>query len=432
MSIRRWRIKLSGSMNEARQLAPPASLDQRGMALAAALLVLLVSTALVSATMMGICSDSRVAGHAVGESRALNSAEAGVAEALERLSAREVPDNGNAGMVTQIFLCQPGSVPVLGADSTALATSQPAAQWLDYSTAARGPDVLTVQYKTDPAKTTIYRYDPALHPPIQTASGTPIYVITSTGRKGGDTRTVVAEVIERPLVPNPKAAFVSGVNIDLSGSSVVCGHNHRADTPIGAGRMGQTGLGGCDEDPGMQHWETGSGDMTGVWSSGKIGGKGNGQQFGSPALAEHQPGFYSGPWDALGLTQSDFFAWVGAPQAVAPLLPTGVIYLDNNSTTQDQSGAWAYQGGDGEGLLYADGDLTLNGNFSFRGMIYVEGDLMINGDAWILGSIICRGHTVIKLANGNLAVLYSHDAITQNIAHHAANQFVNLSWREIY
>ena len=57
---------------------------------------------------------------------------------------------------------------------------------------------------------------------------------------------------------------------------------------------------------------------------------------------------------------------------------------------------------------------------------------MINGDAWILGSIICRGHTVIELANGNLVVLYSHDAITQSIARHAAGQFVNLSWREIY
>jgi len=423
-------------MNEACRrgpaLASPACPDQSGMALVAALLVLLVSTALVSATMLGICSDSRGSGHAMGESQALNSAEAGVAEALERLGAREVPDNGNARMVTQIFLCQPGSVPALGTDSTALATSQPAGQWLNYSTATQGPGVLTVQYKTDPARTTIYRYDPTLHPPIQTVSGNPIYVITSTGRKGTDTRTVVAEVIERPLALNPKAAFVSGVNLDLSGSSVVCGNNHRADTPIGAGTMGRTGFGGCDEDPGNQHWETGSGDMTGVWSSGKISGKGAGQQFGSPALAEHQPGFYSGPWDALGLEQADFFAWVGAPQAVAPQPPTGIIYLDNNSTSQDQSGAWAYQGGDGEGLLYADGDLTLNGNFSFRGMIYVEGDLMINGDAWILGSIICRGHTVIKLANGNLVVLYSHDAITQNIARHAASQFANLSWREIY
>jgi len=423
-------------MNEARHrgpaLAPPASPDQRGMALAAAMLTLLVITALVSATMLGICSESRVTGHSLGGSQALNGAEAGIAEAIERLSARDVPDNGNARMVAQIFLCRPGSVPVPGADSIALATSQPADQWLDYSRATQGPGVLTIQYKTDPAKTTIYRYDPALNPAVQTASGNPIYVVTSTGRKGADTRTVVAEVTERPLALNPRAAFVSGVNTDLSGSSMVCGHNHRADTPISAGTMGRTGFGGCDEDPGMDHWETGAGDMVGVWSSGKIGGKGNGQQFGSPALAEHQPGFYSGPWDALGLEQADFFAWVGAPQAVAPQPPTGIIYLDNNSTTQDQSGAWSYQGGDGEGLLYADGDLTLNGNFSFRGMIYVEGDLMINGDAWILGSIICRGHTLIKIANGNLVVLYSHDAITQNISRHAANQFASLSWREIY
>src|SRR5439155_785269 len=83
--------------------------------------------------------------------------------------------------------CRPGSVPVPGADSIALATSQPADQWLDYSRATQGPGVLTIQYKTDPAKTTIYRYDPALNPAVQTASGNPIYVVTSTGRKGADT-----------------------------------------------------------------------------------------------------------------------------------------------------------------------------------------------------------------------------------------------------
>ena len=71
---------------------------------------------------------------------------------------------------------------------------------------------------------------------------------------------------------------------------------------------------------------------------------------------------------------------------------------------------------------------TCGGN-SGRGMGSSSGGI---GDAWILGSIICRGHTLIKIANGNLVVLYSHDAITENISRHAANQFASLSWREIY
>jgi hypothetical protein len=42
-------------------------------------------------------------------------------------------------------------------------------------------------------------------------------------------------------------------------------------------------------------------------------------------------------------------------------------------------------GVDGEGLLYIDGDLNLNSNFSYKGLIYCEGDITVNGNAWVLG-----------------------------------------------
>src|SRR4029079_11979844 len=105
------------------------------------------------------------------------------------------------------------------------------------------------------------------------------------------------------------------------------------------------------------------------------------------------------------------------------------IYLDNNLNTMDQSGSYAYHGGDGEGFLYVDGDMHINGNFTYRGLVYIEGNLDINGTCWILGGLVCRGKTQINIATGNFTVLYSADAISQALAKYGG-QFVTLGWRE--
>ncbi len=402
--------------------------SERGIALVVVLLILVVISQLVLVLLATVRVESKLSGHGARETAALQIAEAGVSEAVGRIKSQEIAFNGNPRGVGQIFNVVPGAVPVLGADSIALPTAQPAGQWLSYSSPGRGSGTLTVTYKTDAARSVVYKYDMTQNPAVQTTSGAPIYVVTSTGHKGADVRTIVAEVMARPFLFAVRGAFATGVPIILSGSSVVCGYNHVSNTPTGTGTSGRTGLvGSCNESP--QHWETGAGDLAGVWSTGNITGLGNGYQYGTPNLSPNQTGFYSGPWDMLGIKQAEFFAWVGAPQAFAPQPPKGIVYLDNNIQTQDQSGGWAYQGGDGEGMLYVDGDLTLNGNFSYRGLIYVEGDIAVNGSAWVLGGMVCRGKTVIKLANGNLTVLYSYASILENITKYG-DQFINLSWRE--
>src|SRR5262249_33892482 len=149
------------------------------------------------------------------------------------------------------------------------------------------------------------------------------------------------------------------------GNSDVCGHNHSANTPVGT------------RIPACNAYDVGFGDMPGGWSTDTITRQGSSQQVGNPARAEMQVGFYSGPWDAFNMSQAEFLSWMGAPRAVEPNPPKGLIYLDNNGITQDQSGGFAYHGGDGEGLLYVDGDLHINGNFTFKGLVYVEGNLDI-------------------------------------------------------
>lgn len=382
-------------------------------------LVCLVVLSLAAAAFMSVGTvEKKIAGHNVRGSQALNLAEAGVAEALSRLRRGDIPNNANPRMVTQIFLAAPGSVPVLTGDSIALATAQAAGQWLAYSTPNITDKVLTIEYKTDAQKSTIYRYDATKNPTIQTATGLPIFQITSTGRKGTDRRRVVTEVVQKPVNVNAMAALAADVGIDFSGNSEVCGYNHASNTPPGTkGR------------PPCNTFESGGGHKPGAWSSGSIKITGASDVNGTPDTISHQAGFYAGPWTVFDMGQQEFYTWLGPPTAVPPDPPQGIIYLDNDGIGQNQSGTFDYNGGTGEGFLYVDGTLTINGNFTFAGLIYIEKDLKINGTCWILGGVIVKGETTIKIANGSATILYSNDAIVENVTKYGG-QFVTLSWIE--
>ncbi len=393
------------------------SRGERGIALVVALLVLLVLSMLAVVLMVSVNVDTRITSHGLRQSEALNCAEAGIGEAQARIRKGDIAlATSNPRAVVQIFNAAAGSVPVLGTDSTALATAQPAGAWLAYSTATRGPNVLTVEFKTDSGKTKIFKYDEDKDPAVQSTSGLPIYVITSTGRAGGDQRRVRTEVYQKPIPVTTYGAVTANVGVELTGSAYICGHNHSASTPTGY----------ADANPYPYH--TGDDDLAGVWSTDAISINGAASPEGNPDTTTYRTGaytgehgFYAGPWDVFGMTEADFYSWLGPPVSSPPNPPVGLVYID---------GSASYQGGDGTGFLYITGDLTVNGNFTYRGLIYVEGDLKINGTTWILGGMIVEGATEIKIANGTCDVLYSSEMIQQAISS-AGGQFVRLSWREV-
>ena len=379
---------------------------ERGVALVIALLALLVISLLATVLMVSVNVDTKLTSHGLLQSEALNNAEAGIGEAQGRIASGEIALGMNPLAVAQIFNTAIGSVPVLGADSTGFATAQPAGAWLAYSTAARGPNVLTVEYKTDPARTVIYKYDAGENPAVQTTSGSPIYVITSTGTAARDVRRVRAEIYAKPVIVNVFGAVQANVGVHTKGTFDACGLNHRADTPVG------------DDGSG---YHTSTGDLAGIWSTDSITHQGASSSHGDPADLAGQTGFYSGPWDVFGLTQAQFFSWVGPPVSAPPDPANGLYYVN-----QDVS----YNGGSGSGLLYIEGDLTINAGFNYTGVIYVKGDVKVNGHAWVLGALIVEGTVDIELANGTAAVLYSSDAISQALST-ADGSFQRLSWREI-
>jgi Tfp pilus assembly protein PilX len=405
--------------------------SERGTALVMALLVMVALSALAVVMMLSMNAETKIAGSDARSSKALNLAEAGAAEAIARIRSREVPDSLNPRMVTQIFLTVPGSVPTLGPDTTALATSQPAGTWLRYTTPGRDAAALTVTYKTDAGRSAIYRYDASRNPAIQTSTGMPIFQITSTGRSGNDTRRIVTEVVGKPIVPALLATVSASskdvklwCGADTHGPFVYNGMNHRADTPTGAGAYG----------PDPENY-VGIGDLPSFWSSTSIDYGGNYGTVCCPpvgAVLENQPkgSFYAGPWSALSMTQAEFYEMAGAHTSLVPPQLTGITYLDNNNISQDRSGKWTLSNRSGEGLLYVDGDLTIAGDFTWRGLIYVEGKLDVNGNTWVLGGVVTADPDQFAVQHVRATFLYSKDAIAQTISARSKS-FYNLSWREV-
>jgi len=395
------------------------------MALVLTLLVLLVLTVMGAALMLSVNTETKISGHKVRDTQALTLAEAGVNEAILRIKNGDVPDDNNPRNVTLIYNNIAGSLPVSGADTTSLPTLQPSGAYLNYSTVNKTPSVLSLKYLTRGSQ--ILRYDDSANPKVNTATGNAIWQVTSTGREGAATRTIVAQVTRSRFNILARAALAANVAIQFKGNINVCGHDHLAATPVGLAPPA------CDGFPNGGWWApTAHGScLPGAWTTSGITQTGSSTVQGEPtATKTMQTGFYSGPWDAMGMSQNDFWTWVGAPTNTPPGTPSGIYYLDNDNIRQNHSGSWTFNGGTGEGLLYADGDVQINGNFNFRGLIYAEGDVKINGDAWILGGLIVKGNTVVKIANGSATILYSSEAIQQKISKFGG-QLRTIAWREL-
>src|SRR5262245_61483504 len=299
------------------------------------MLILLVMSLLGLVLMAGASLNRSLAGNDQRMRQTLNIAEAGVGEAESRISNQEVPmDPADPNDVCQIFNTVVGSVPALGADSTGLATGQPAGSYLNYTTAGRGPDVLTISWKKNPAGNKVMRYDATKPVAVNDLTGLPIYTITATGRVNQARRTVVTEVIQRPYTINTKGALCAAIPIGALGNSVICGWDHRADTPYDDGSNGRGVLPG-DLTHCIDNEVVPAAGTPGIWSTSTVNPGGTFSGYGTPSQwVSNQVGFYVGPWEALGITQADFWSLVGSPQNPAAVSDwNGLRYIDNNGVT---------------------------------------------------------------------------------------------------
>jgi hypothetical protein len=209
---------------------------------------------------------------------------------------------------------------------------------------------------------------------------------------------------------------MANVPAEASGGSAACGYNHSIDMPKGAN---------------CSLYHIGTGDITGGWGTNTVYTTGGGSYLGTPPMEANQTGFPAGPWELFGMTQSEFYTWVGPAKSSIPASPmTGPIYLDNNATKQDKSGTYSFIGGvGGSGFVYVDGSLKLLSGAWWTGLIYTEGNVELAAGSFTKGGVVCNGTTLAR-TSGSGTLVYSEAAL-KLIVGGTSSSFMTLSWREL-
>jgi hypothetical protein len=408
----------------------------KGSILVITLLILFAISAIGATMAMIAAMDLKIAGNQRTTTQSLFVAEAGMNEAVHRLSLAD-PTNvtvggwtGNAAIgdrepynpnwSARIYLTNPGAAPPGNANIYSTGTLQdPKQPYLEYS-APNGTDgVLTIEHKWQDRDgdglrdaNEIVRYAPLQIPPENFSTGYPVEIITVTGQEANGERVIQTEVTKRMVIARTLGALYTDKAISLKGNCDFCGYNHSANTPPG------TKPNACNA------WHHGSGHLPGVTSTGdQVKVKGAANVAGNPIPIDDaltNP-FYSLP-EVLGMTPSEvkqILLNASNTSIVDPL--DGITYIQGDAKISSNLV--------GEGLLYVTGDLSGAGDFQYKGLIYVEGDLKITGGPWILGSVVVRGKADWNMSAGNAAVLYSRDAITNALS--TAMPCMVLSWSEL-
>ena len=424
------------TMKTIKEMVTLRKMDRRGNILVITMLILF-AVSVIGGTMAVISSmDMKISGNQRLNAQAFFVAEAGLNEAIHRLSLKN-PTNvtvgswsGNAAIgdsepynpnwEARIYLTRPDAAPSGTSDIFTTGTLQdPSQPYLHYSEPNGTDGVLTIRHKWQDRDgdgvrdaNEIVRYDPVKLPPENFTSGFPIEVITVTGKVGNSVRRIEAEVTRKMVVARTLGALYIDKAVRLTGNCAFCGYNHSVNTPPG------TKPNSCFS------YHLAGGHLSGVTTTGdQVKTQGSADVEGSPIPiddASTNP-FYSLA-EVLGLTDAE--------------LNNLLSHADHTSITDPLNGI-TYITGDvhinsgitGEGLLYVTGDLIANGNFQYKGLIYVEGDVKITGTPWILGSIVVKGTSDWNFSAGNAGVLYSKDAISTALS--TSMPCVVLSWREL-
>jgi PilX N-terminal len=409
--------------------------NERGNILVIALLLVFATCIIGGALAMMSSTDLKISGNQELGTEAQFCAEAGLAEAIHRLS-QPYPTEATIGgkqvnisiadappidpdYKAYIQLTAPGDNPTFAGNTMTAGTLQDLnGDFLDYSKSAGTDEVLMVEHKWDDLNANgtrdageIVLYDSNKNPPENFATGNPIDVVTVTGRSGTAKRTVQAEVTHMRLKFKTNGALYTDKAATVSGSSIFCGYNHNINMPAG------TVLNAC------YAYHLTSGHLAGVSTTGDVvDEKGANKTDGSPATNTDPTNLWYTLPEALGISQAECNDVLANPDhtSIVDQLD-GITYIQGDAKVNAQVV--------GHGLLYVTGDLIINGGFQYWGMIYVEGDCKITGTPWIMGTVMVKGTSDFQFNSGNCGIVYSEDAIQQFVGGLMPMQI--LAWRQM-
>jgi hypothetical protein len=409
---------------------------EAGNTLVVALLVLFLLTALGVSYVAVTKGEKQIAGNQLVGTQAFENAEAGISEALRRMSDPSetvfpnnyfigqqpgaytagwgkylVTDPGNSGLDPDVTVTATD-----GLDNDVDAATDEASERYPETGSKNGLVAASnrldypwvkVRYKLNSANQIVYfgdhDNDPTTPPRENLVRGIPVIIVTADGRKGVGNKTVTVEAIKWPLPPVPGSVYTEGQMSFAGNSFLIDGHDHDYTAPYDtvAGAPPLEGI-STPNDP------TDISSQLNAQQGNNVLGSGGEPSVGSSDV------------------NLDLVAMADAWSQVADITLTG--NQNNPSTT-----GWGtvndlkivHIAGDlmlsgttsGAGVLVIDGDFSMGGTFNWNGIVLCLKDVDVVGGGnakQIVGALMIQGSlNGDSNVNGNVKLLYSSAMISK-------------------
>jgi len=389
--------------------------DAKGMVLIVALLILAALVLLGTMAVMMSTTDMKISANYKTGNQAFYVAEAGIEEAIARMRENFAPTTGATGRIDDADPTNPAwSVSIGGAGPYTSTQSI-----LSYT-------VLIVHQKNS-ANQILYWGDVngdgvserTTNPIGATGMANKnIYLATSSGVAANANKRIVVEMTKVPPITAPAALYVEALTtIQGTSTSVIgldqCGGANMPGivTTLTADTINKTG------NP------TVSGLTSSTWSV--VGGAAN---MDIQAVINEQKGSANFSYNVSGATHTGM-AW-GTPTMGATLQnpsscsTTNVVYYNTSGADIKLAG-----GTSGCGLLLVEGDLEINGDFSWYGVVIVTGAVRFlgGGNKNITGAVLAGDSVDADIVGGNANIVYCSTAIRNQTE---SQPLRRLSWKD--
>jgi Tfp pilus assembly protein PilX len=258
-----------------------------------------------------------------------------------------------------------------------------------------------------------------------TLTGENIYLVSSHGSRGGSSKTIGVEVARIPTITVPSALYVEKATTVQGGGTYIigadsCGSGDKAGivTTQGPGSVTingsphLTGLGGTE--PNVVYNGTDM-DIQGLTD----GFKELADFSYTVSSAIHSPGSTPGPGDGWGTPISG-----ATPQDPSSCSGGHIVYYNTQGTYVILSA-----GVSGCGMLFVEGDLEIQGDFSWYGPVIVTRSVLFTGGGakHVTGALIVGGSAVLDVMGASANIVYCSAAIDEQTNNRPLQL---LSWRE--
>lgn len=398
--------------------------NEKGIVLPVALMFMAVLALLGATAVMTTTTDIKIGGNHKISEQAFYASQAGVEEARARLRANAAnPINDSHPTQTQ-WKAYIGSL--VGAQEKGYDSSN--SMHARYNSLQSNLDyAIQISHQTNATGNILYWGDvdgDGLNE-RNTATGENIYLVTSYGSAGGSNKTVEVEVTRAPPIAVPSALYVEatttvqGTNTYVIGTDA-CGGTDRPGIVTTKdpgsvtinGNPHITGAGGSE--PNIVYNGTNM-DVESIVDS----FRGSADFAYTVNSATHTGTTTPGPGDGWGNPTPG--ATLQDPSSCSC---SNIVHYDTGGTRVKLS-----DGVSGCGILLIEGDLDIEGNFSWYGIVVVTGSVLFTGggDKNITGALIVGESAVLDVMGGNANIVYCSSAISDQTQNRPLRL---LSWKE--